>query len=253
LLIISDKGIGGELKLMTTTTMKYRIKNEPEKTVEEIIEEEYHDAKKNESETYFKKEIEKNYKNFTIIFQYLKNLCYYPEFEYSGLLDLDEIDRWEQVLETYTERKKSIKTNTKVLKDLRDFNKEIENDFSMIYKYNIKQYLKILKFKLEDIYQYLDVQRDGDMLALQSFKLPGGDDVISIYDIKREAMNIIYNRLDKLGKNIENINQRNIKSYNVFLEKTKQFISEFSYYETDGLDRNILFNFINEIYMIIPE
>ena len=91
------------------------------------------------------------------------------------------------------------------------------------------------------------------MLALQSFKLPGGDDVISLYDIKREAMNIIHNKLDKMGKNIESLNQRSMKTYNNFLEKTKQFISEFSYYETDGLDRNILFNFINEIYTIIPE
>jgi len=238
---------------MTATTVKYRVKKEPEKTSQEIIEEEYHDAKKTESETYYKNEIEKNYKNFSIIFQYLKNLCYYPEFEYSGLLDLEEIDRWEQVLEDYTERKKSIATELDTIRELRDFYNNLEDDFSDIYRYNIRQYLKILKFKLEDIYQYLDVQRDGDMLALQSFKLPGGDDVISLYDIKREAMNIIYNRLDKLGKNIDKIDQRNIKTYNTFLEKTKQFISEFSYYETDGLDRNILFNFINEIYMIIPE
>ena len=238
---------------MTATTVKYRVKKGPEKTSQEIIEEEYHDAKRTESETYYKNEIEKNYKNFSIIFQYLKNLCYYPEFEYSGLLDLEEIDRWEQVLEDYTVRKKSVETELETIKDLRDFYKNLENDFSDIYRYNIRQYLKILKFKLEDIYQYLDVQRDGDMLALQSFKLPGGDDVLSLYDIKREAMNIIYNRLDKLGKNIDKINQRDIKTYNIFLEKTKQFISEFSYYETDGLDRNILFNFINEIYTIIPE
>ena len=66
-------------------------------------------------------------------------------------------------------------------------------------------------------------------------------------------MNIIFNKLDKLGKNVDYIDQRSIDTYNTFLEKTKQFISEFSYYETDGLDRNILFNFINEIYTIIPE
>jgi hypothetical protein len=91
------------------------------------------------------------------------------------------------------------------------------------------------------------------MLALQSFKRPGGDEVISIYDIKREAMNIIYNKLDKFSKNVETVNNKNIDVYNSFLEKTKQFISEFSYYETDGMDRNILFNFINEIYTIIPD
>jgi DNA-binding transcriptional MerR regulator len=238
---------------MTATTVKYRVKKEPEKTSQEIIDEEYRDTKRIESETYYLKEIEKNFKNFSIIFQYLKNLCYYPEFEYSGLLDLEEIDRWEKVLEDYTERKKTVVNEFETVRDLRDFYNNLEDDFGDIYRYNIRQYLKILKFKLEDIYQYLDVQRDGDMLALQSFKLPGGDDVISLYDIKREAMNIIYNRLDKLGKNIDKIDQRNINVYNTFLEKTKQFISEFSYYETDGLDRNILFNFINEIYTIIPE
>ncbi len=216
------------------------------------MEEEYKDTDKEESENWYREQIEKHYKSFTLIFQYLKNLCYYPEFEYSGLLNMEEIDRWERLLEIFTAKKHELDNNGKLV-ELREFYHELENNFYLIYKYNIRLYLKILKFKLEDIYQYLDVQRDGDMLALQSFKLPGGDDVISIYDIKREAMNIIYNKLDKLGKNIENIDQRNIDTYNTFLEKTKQFISEFSYYETDGLDRNILFNFINEIYMIIPE
>ena len=237
---------------MNSTKIDYRSSKEPEKTSQEIIDEEYKDAKVDQSELFYRTEIEKTYKNFTLIFQYLKNLCYYPEFEYSGLLDLEEIDRWERTLETFTEKKHRLNNNG-TIRELREFYKELEDNFHSIYKYNIRLYLKILKFKLEDIYQYLDVQRDGDMLALQSFKLPGGDDVISLYDIKREAMNIIYNKLDKLGKNIDNINQRNIKTYNIFLEKTKQFISEFSYYETDGLDRNILFNFINEIYTIIPE
>jgi len=66
-------------------------------------------------------------------------------------------------------------------------------------------------------------------------------------------MNIIHGKLDKLGRNLNSIDQQNIQTYNIFLEKTKQFISEFSYYETDGMDRNILFSFINEIYTIIPE
>jgi len=237
---------------MNSTKIDYRSSKEPEKTSQEIIDEEYKDAKVDQSELFYRTEIEKTYKNFTLIFQYLKNLCYYPEFEYSGLLDIEEIDRWEIVLESFSKRKQILDNNGTV-KDLREFYREIEDKFYSIYKYNIRLYLKILKFKLEDIYQYLDVQRDGDMLALQSFKLPGGDDVISLYDIKREAMNIIYNKLDKMGKNIDNLNQRNMKTYNNFLEKTKQFISEFSYYETDGLDRNILFNFINEIYTIIPE
>jgi DNA-binding transcriptional MerR regulator len=237
---------------MTPVVSSYNVKNKTKKTSQEIIEEEYKDTDKEESEYWYRDQIEKNYKSFTIIFQYLKNLCYYPEFEYSGLLNMEEIDRWERLLESFTAKKHDLNNNGKLV-ELREFYHELENNFYLIYKYNIRLYLKILKFKLEDIYQYLDVQRDGDMLALQSFKLPGGDDVISIYDIKREAMNIIYNKLDKLGKNIENIDQRNIDTYNTFLEKTKQFISEFSYYETDGLDRNILFNFINEIYTIIPE
>ena len=237
---------------MNSTSFKYKSENGAEKTSQEIIDEEYEDSDKNDSITFYKEEINKYYKNFAIIYQYLKNLTYYPEFEYSGLLDLEEIDRWEIVLESFSKRKQILDNNGTV-KDLREFYREIEDKFYSIYKYNIRLYLKILKFKLEDIYQYLDVQRDGDMLALQSFKLPGGDDVISLYDIKREAMNIIYNKLDKMGKNIDNLNQRNMKTYNNFLEKTKQFISEFSYYETDGLDRNILFNFINEIYTIIPE
>ncbi len=242
----------GELGKMTSTVAKYGIRKQPEKTSQEIIEEEYQDSETNDSEIYYRNEIEKIYKNFIIVFQYLKNLSYYPEFEYSGLLDLDEIDRWERLIDTINIKKRELSNNGKLVA-LREFYREMQENFYSIYKYNIRLYLKILKFKLEDIYQYLDVQRDGDMLALQSFKLPGGDDVISLYDIKREAMNIIYNKLDKLGKNIDNIDQRNIKTYNVFLEKTKQFISEFSYYETDGLDRNILFNFINEIYTIIPE
>jgi hypothetical protein len=242
----------GELYFMSSSSVKYRISKDPKKTSQEIIDEEYKDAKKGETERFYREEIEKFFKNFSIIFQYLKNLCYYPEFEYSGLLDLEEIDRWERILETYKEKKQSFKNNGS-LKDLREFHHDLEDNFNDIYKYNIRLYLKILKYKLEDIYQYLDVNRDGDMLALQSFKLPGGDDVISLYDIKREAMNIIHNKLDKMGKSIENIDHRNFKTYNIFLEKTKQFISEFSYYETDGMDRNILFNFINEIYTIIPE
>ena len=237
---------------MSSTVAKYNVKKQPEKTSQEIIDEEYQDSELESSEIYYRNEIEKTFKNFSIIFQYLKNLSYYPEFEYSGLLDLEEIERWERLLESFADKKRKLDNNGSI-RELRELYRDIKNDFYSIYKYNIRMYLKILKFKLEDIYQYLDVQRDGDMLALQSFKLPGGDDVISLYDIKREAMNIIYNKLDKLGKNVEGINQRNMKTYNTFLEKTKQFISEFSYYETDGLDRNILFNFINEIYTIIPE
>jgi DNA-binding transcriptional MerR regulator len=237
---------------MGSTSYKYEAKNGLEKTSQEIIDEEYKDSATNDSETFYRNEIDKFYKNFALIFQYLKNLTYYPEFEYSGLLDLEEIDRWELILENFAKKKRELENNGSV-KELREFYNDIEDKFYIIYKYNIRLYLKILKFKLEDIYQYLDVQRDGDMLALQSFKLPGGDDVISLYDIKREAMNIIHNKLDKMGKNIESLDQRNMKTYNNFLEKTKQFISEFSYYETDGLDRNILFNFINEIYTIIPE
>jgi len=237
---------------MSSTVAKYNVKKQPEKTSQEIIDEEYQDSELESSEIYYRNEIEKTFKNFSIIFQYLKNLSYYPEFEYSGLLDLEEIERWERLLERFAAKKRELDNNGSI-RELRELYRDIKNNFYSIYKYNIRMYLKILKFKLEDIYQYLDVQRDGDMLALQSFKLPGGDDVISLYDIKREAMNIIYNKLDKLGKNVETINQRNMKTYNTFLEKTKQFISEFSYYETDGLDRNILFNFINEIYTIIPE
>jgi hypothetical protein len=228
--------------------------NRSKKTSAEILDEEYSESGKNgNNEEYYHHEIEKIYKNFIIIYQYLKNLSYYPEFEYSGLLDEDEMERWEKTLEKLQAKKQYLEENSGNIFELRDFYRELEKNFYSIYKYNIRQYLKILKFKLEDIYQYLDVQQDGDMLALQSFKRPGGDEVISLYDIKREAMNIIYNKLDKFGKNIDAINKRNIEEYNNFLEKTKQFISEFSYYETDGLDRNILFNFINEIYLIIPE
>ncbi len=227
------------------------VKNS-KKTYEEILDEEYKVSGKTHNEEYYRIEIEKYYKNFIIIFQYLQNLSYYPEFEYSGLLDLEEIGRWERVMDNLSAKKEYLNNNGKLI-DLRDFYREIESKFYSIYKYNIRQYLKILKFKLEDIYQYLDVQRDGDMLALQSFKRPGGNEVISIYDIKREAMNIIYNKLDKFSKNVDTVNSKNIEVYNSFLEKTKQFISEFSYYETDGMDRNILFNFINEIYTIIPD
>ncbi len=226
--------------------------NASQKSSREILDEEYNHKGKNGNEEFYRAEIEKFYRNFVIIYQYLKNLNYYPEFEYSGLLDNEEIERWEKILESLHAKREYLENNGR-LSDLREFYHEMENNFYSIYKYNIRQYLKILKFKLEDIYQYLDVQQDGDMLALQSFKRPGGDDVISIYDIKREAMNIIYNKLDKFAKNVDTINKRNIDLYNTFLEKTKQFLSEFSYYETDGLDRNILFNFINEIYTIIPD
>ena len=162
----------------------YGIKNKANKSSQKIIDEEYEDSGKNESEVWYRNQIEKYYKNFSIIFQYLKNLCYYPEFEYSGLLDMEEIERWEKTLENITTKKQKLGNNGKLV-DLREFYHELEDNFYSIYKYNIRLYLKILKFKLEDIYQYLDVQHDGDMLALQSFKLPGGDDVISLYDIKR--------------------------------------------------------------------
>ena len=237
---------------MNSSASMYKNSKNIEKTEREIIDEEYHESEKSDTKVYYRNEIEKHYKNFTIIYQYLRSLCYYPEFEYSGLLDMEEIDRWEHVLEDFTLRKRELEQNGKLV-EIREFHHELENNFYNIYRYNIRLYLKILKFKLEDIYQYLDVQRDGDMLALQSFKRPGGDEVLSIYDIKREAMNIIYGKLDKFGKDLNNINTRNIQIYNNFLEKTKQFISEFSYYETDGLDRNILFGFINEINTIIPE
>lgn len=237
---------------MTTTSNKYAYRKRENGTSQQMSEEESQEIEKGDTEEYYRNEIEKYYNNFAVVFQYLKNLSYYPEFEYSGLLDLEEIDRWERTLDDITAKKHELDNNGK-LWELRDFYKNMEKNFYSIYKYNIKLYLKILKFKLEDIYQYLDVQRDGDMLALQSFKIPGGENVLSIYDIKREAMNIIHNKVDKFSKNLENIDQQNLKTYNTFLEKTKQFISEFSYYETDGLDRNILFNFINEIYTIIPE
>jgi hypothetical protein len=237
---------------MTTSTNKYALKKQELKSIEEPIQDDL--AEITDTGHYYRSEIEKSHKNFVIIFQYLKNLCYYPEFEYSGLLDFEEIERWERKLESLTAKKQYLEKNDNgKLWELRDLYHEMDENFKSIYKYNIKLYLKILKFKLEDIYQYLDVNRNGDMLALQSFKMPGGDDVISLYDIKREAMNIIHNKLDKFGKNLDNINKRNLHVYNNFLEKTEQFISEFSYYETDGMDRNILFSFINEIYTIIPE
>jgi len=115
-----------------------------------------------------------------------------------------------EILEQMQAKKEYLDNNTGKISELKDFYREIETNFFTIYTYNIRQYLKILKFKLEDIYQYLDVQQDGDMLALQSFNRPGGDDVISLYDIKREAMNIIYNKLDKFGKNVDMINRKNI-------------------------------------------
>ena len=240
------------MQQMAPITNTHKGNNLISKTSQEIIDEEYFETEKTDSELYYRNEISKFYKNFVIVYQYLKHLSYYPEFEYSGLLDLEEIDRWERVLEDITEKKQNLDNNGKRW-SLREFYHEMEDNFYSIYKYNIALYLKILKFKLEDIYQYLDVQQDGDMLALQSFKVSGGTDVLSLYDIKREAMNIIHNKLNNFGKNLDNINRKNIEIYNLFLEKTKQFISEFSYYETDGLDRNILFNFINEIYTIIPE
>ena len=46
---------------------------------------------------------------------------------------------------------------------------------------------------------------------------------------------------------------KNIKLYNEFMNKMKMFISEFTYYESDGLNRELLFGFINEIYNLIPE
>ncbi len=237
---------------MPTATQIYNAEKGTKKTSQEIIDEEIQSVEKRDTEMYYRKEIEKYYKNFVIVFQYMKNLSYYPEFEYSGLLDKEEFDRWEHTLEQIHAKKQTLENNGRFV-EVREFYHQMEKNYYAIYKYNIKLYLKILKFKLEDIYQYLDVQCDGDMLALQSFNQPGGDDVLSIYDLKREAMNIIYNKLDKFGKNLDDLNQRKIKTYNTFLEKTQQFISEFSYYETDGMDRNILFNFINEIYTIVPD
>lgn len=237
---------------MPTAAQIYNVKKSTKKTSQEIIDEEIQSVEKRDTEMYYRKEIEKYYKNFVIVFQYMKNLSYYPEFEYSGLLDKEEFDRWEYTLEQIHAKKQTLENNGRFV-EVREFYHQMEKNYYAIYKYNIKLYLKILKFKLEDIYQYLDVQCDGDMLALQSFNQPGGDDVLSLYDLKREAMNIIYNKLDKFSKNLDDLNQRKIKVYNTFLEKTQQFISEFSYYETDGMDRNILFNFINEIYTIVPD
>ena len=96
---------------MGSTSFKYEAKNGLEKTSQEIIEEEYKDSATNDSEAFYRHEIDKFYKNFAIIFQYLKNLTYYPEFEYSGLLDLEEIDRWELILENFGKKKRELEDN----------------------------------------------------------------------------------------------------------------------------------------------
>jgi hypothetical protein len=196
--------------------------------------------------------INRNYDNFVATLEYLKNLTSYPEFEYLELINKEEIEKWERKFETLKIQKAELEKNGKV-KEWEVFSYEMEQSFLNLYKHNIKVYIKILRYKLDDIYQYLRVQEDGDLLAIQSFQLPGTQDVMAIYDLKEEAMHLIYNKLDDLSKSVENMNKNNIDIYNKFLEKVRFFISEFRYYETDGLNRNILFNFINELYNIIPE
>ncbi len=197
-------------------------------------------------------DIDRNYNNFVATLNYLKNLADIPEFEYIELISREEIKKWERILEDIETKKVLIEKNGKI-KDWESFSYELEQDFYKLYQHNIKVYIKILRFKLEDIYQYLRVQENGDLLALQSFQLHGTQDVMAIYDLKGEAMKLIYNKLDDFEKSVNNLNKDNIKVFNNFLEKIRFFISEFRYYETDGLNRNILFNFINELYKIIPE
>jgi hypothetical protein len=196
--------------------------------------------------------VNRNYDNFVATLEYLKNLASYPEFEYLELINKEEIEKWERKFEKIKIKKAELEKNVKV-KDWELFSYEVEQSFLNLYKHNIKVYIKILRYKLDDIYQYLRVQEDGDLLAIQSFQLPGTQDVMAIYDLKEEAMHLIYNKLDDLSNSVENLNKKNINVYNKFLEKVRFFISEFRYYETDGLNRNILFNFINELYNIIPE
>jgi len=109
---------------MGSASYKYKAKNGLEKTSQEIIDEEYKDSASNDSELFYRNEIDKFYKNFAIIFQYLKNLTYYPEFEYSGLLDLEEIDRWELILENFAKKKRELENNGSV-KELREFYNDI--------------------------------------------------------------------------------------------------------------------------------
>ena len=69
---------------MSTTSNKYAIKKRPSNSEKSIVNGDAHENEMSELELYYRNEIEKSYKNFSIIFQYLKNLSYYPEFEYSG-------------------------------------------------------------------------------------------------------------------------------------------------------------------------
>ncbi|MCK5559141.1 MAG: hypothetical protein KAJ51_01050 [Thermoplasmata archaeon] len=206
---------------------------------------------KKDSIAKYRSSINRNYNNFIATLSYLKNLADYPEFEYLELISREEIKKWERTLE-HLETKKVLVEATGKLKDWENFSYEFEQIFYQLYQHNIKVYIKILRYKLEDIYQYLRVQENGDLLAIQSFHLPGTQDVMAIYDLKGEAMKLIYNKLDDFEKSIDNLNKDNIKVFNNFLEKIRFFMSEFRYYETDGLNRNILFNFINELYNIIP-
>jgi hypothetical protein len=200
----------------------------------------------------YRAKVNRNYDNFVATLEYLKNLASYPEFEYLELINKEEIEKWERKFQTLKTRKAELEKNGK-LRDWELFSYEMEQSFLNLYKHNIQVYIKILRYKLDDIYQYLRVQESGDLLAIQSFQLPGTQDVMAIYDLKEEAMHLIYNKLDDLSNSVENMNKNNIEVYNKFLEKVRFFISEFRYYETDGLNRNILFNFINELYNIIPE
>jgi len=200
----------------------------------------------------FQAKIDRNYDNFVATLEYLKNLASYPEFEYLELINKEEIEKWDKKFEALKTQKSELEKDGKV-KDWEAFSYEMEQSFLNLYKHNIKVYINILRYKLDDIYQYLRVQENGDLLAIQSFQLPGTQDVMAIYDLKEEAMHLIYNKLDDLSRSVENLNKNNIEIYNKFLEKVRFFISEFRYYETDGLNRNILFNFINELYNIIPE
>lgn len=206
---------------------------------------------KSEQIAKYRSTVNRNYNNFVATLNYLKNLADYPEFEYLELISREEIKKWERALE-HLETRKALVEATGKLKDWESFSYELEQDFYRLYQHNIKVYIKILRYKLEDIYQYLRVQENGDLLAIQSFQLPGTQDVMAIYDLKGEAMKLIYNKLDDFEKSVDNLDKDNIKVFNNFLEKIRFFMSEFRYYETDGLNRNILFNFINELYNIIP-
>jgi len=200
----------------------------------------------------YRRKIQKYRENSRIIISYLENIISYPEFEILGFVTEDDIKQWKEGLDLQQDKLDELEKEG-TIEVWEAFSEAVEEMFLRLYKTNMKIHVKTLKHKLDDICEYLYAQREGDLLALQSFKLPGQSEVTAYYDLKREAIKLILGRLDEFSDSIDSMTIKNIRVYGEFMDKMKLFVSEFTYYESDGLNRELLFGFINEVYNLIPE